>query len=194
VPPGFIDPAAGDFRLSRVATGQADDSAAIDKGSDLATALGLGGRTAFSDKYPDAGRADLGYHGTLLYPSTGAATLEAVSLGVAADGSASFALDGVLRPGAGSDGMSPGTDYAEVVFGEWSFPIWVGRQAGQPFAENGGTATATVTPLGDGGVRFAVRASGLALGAIRFPTSVSLRVGDDIGSTSALLAGTLQIP
>src|SRR5262249_6899751 len=74
-PPVFVNAAGGDFRLGRVATGQASDSPCIDRGSDTSSALGLAGRTAFTDKTPDTGQVDLGYHGTVLYPSQGTLTL-----------------------------------------------------------------------------------------------------------------------
>jgi len=61
--PGFVNAAGEDFRLGRVAAGQPTDSAVIDGGSELAAALGLGSRTAFTDRYPDTGPVDLGYHG-----------------------------------------------------------------------------------------------------------------------------------
>jgi len=63
--PLFIEPAGGDFRLSRQAAGQAQDSPAIDAGSDMAAALSLSGRSAFTDNSPDTGRVDLGYHGSV---------------------------------------------------------------------------------------------------------------------------------
>jgi parallel beta-helix repeat protein len=191
--PGFVDAANGDFRLGRIATGQLFDSPCIDRGSDTANAVGLGNLTAFSDKYPDAGRVDLGYHGTLLYPSQGTATISQASLTFGQGGTVGFVLSGTLQPGGGSDGMNPGADYAEVIFGDLNFSLWAGLQAGQVFSSNGGAVSATLVKLGDGSVSFHVQATGLSLSTVKFPTSVSLRVGDDVGSTSVLLQGTLQV-
>ena len=74
--PVFVAPANADFRLGRRATGQAADSPAIDRGSDTASNLSLGGRTAFTDKYPDVGQVDLGYHETLIRSSQGTLTVD----------------------------------------------------------------------------------------------------------------------
>lgn len=197
VPPGFVDAASGDFRLGRVATGQAADSGCIDRGSDTADAVGLGGLTAFTDKYPDAGRVDLGYHGTLLYPSQGVVTLSQVSLRLAQEGaSLSFAAN--LRPGAASDGLMLGRDFAQVVVGDLPFDLWTAgtRQNGPQwtFADASGRLTGTLRALADGSVDLAIEATGLSLSAIKFPTAVTVRIGDDYGSASALFVGRLDLP
>ncbi len=62
--PEPVDPANGDFRLSRIAAGQAVDSPCIDAGSAPARELGLHRRSALTDGSPDEGPVDLGYHGT----------------------------------------------------------------------------------------------------------------------------------
>lgn len=197
-PPGFVDAANGDFRLGRLSTGQASDSPCIDRGSDTAEAMGLGGLTAFTDKYRDNGRVDLGYHGTLLFPSQGTVSLSEVALTFGPGGSVGFTMSGSLRPGPDSDGVSPGADYAEVVFGDLTLPLWTAGfqpQGGYwTFTGGGGAVSATLSKLGDGSVAFSVHASGLNISAVKFPTSVSLRVGDDYGSASVLLQGTLHLP
>jgi hypothetical protein len=197
VPPGFVDAAGADFRLGRIATGQPGDSAAIDRGSDLASEVGLAGRTAFTDKYPDVGRVDLGYHGTLLYPSQGTVTIGKVSLTFDATG-ASLALSATLRPGAGGDGMSPGRDYAHITVGDLDVFLWTAgaRQQGSRwvFTGDGGAVSGVLEPQADGSMVFTVKTAGQALAGLKFPTSVGLRLGDDFGSASLLLSGTLRAP
>jgi hypothetical protein len=197
-PPRFVDPANGDFRLGRVATGQPADSGVIDKGSDTAGAVGLGLRTAFTDKYPDTGRVDLGYHGTLLYPSQGTATISQSTLTFAQDGTVGFNLTGTLVPGSAGDGMNPGVDYADVAFGDLDLPLWTAgfqQQGGQwVYSGNSGAVAAVLQKQVDGSVRFSVQASGLTLSLVKFPTSATLRVGDDYGSATVLLTGSLHTP
>ncbi len=198
VSPGFVDADNGDFRLGRTATGQAVDSPCIDRGSDTAVAVGLGSLTAFTDKYADVGRADLGYHGTLLYPTQGTATITQVALTLGPGGRATLALSGTLRPGAGSDGMRPGIDHAQVTFGDIDLSLWVaGFQPQGPqwvFSGDGGSVNAVLLKQVDGSVIFTVNATGLSPAAVKFPTSAGLRVGDDFGSASLLLQGTLTLP
>jgi Right handed beta helix region len=179
--PVFVAPANSDFRLGRKATGQAADSPAIDRGSDTAENLGLSGRTAFTDKYPDVGRVDLGYHGTLLRPSQGALTLDEMSLTFDPSGD-SFMLAGNLRPGEGSDGMELGLEYVEVEFGGrlFFFPACDSRVA--------------LNQLADDSVDVAVTGSA-DVGQILLPTlGCSLRLGDDFGSAVVRQRGTLQFP
>ena len=114
--PVFVAPTTADFRLGRKATGQAANSPAIDRGSDTAANLNLGGRTAFTDKYPDVGQVDLGYHETLIRSSQGTLTLDEMTLTFDPSGD-SFMLSGNLRPGEGSDGMELGLEYVEVELG-----------------------------------------------------------------------------
>lgn len=73
-PPLFINPAGADgilgeegfrdddFRLAHRRTGQAENSPAVDAGSDSAEALGVSNGTTALDGLPDAGRADAGFH------------------------------------------------------------------------------------------------------------------------------------
>jgi hypothetical protein len=98
-----------------VITGRPPDSVVIDKGSDLAAAVGFGARTAVTDKYPDTGRVDLRDHGTLLYPSQATMIIgdAALTIGSAAITTATVSV--TLQHGLGSDGLNPGLDYAEVV-------------------------------------------------------------------------------
>jgi parallel beta-helix repeat protein len=188
VTPGFVDATGGDFRLGRLATGQPADSGVIDKGSDTASAVGLGGRTAFTDKYPDVVRVDLGYHGTALYPSQGPMTVSQAALTFDQIGGVGFTFSGNLKPGAGSDGMNPGVDYAEVTFGDLDLLLWTAGYQQQ------GAVSATLQKQADGGVDFTIQATGLSLSSVKFPTSVGLRIGDDFGSATVLLTGSLHTP
>ena len=179
--PIFVAPASQDFRLGRRTTGQAADSPAIDRGSDTAENLGLGGRTAFTDKYPDVGWVDLGYHDTLIMSSQGTLTIDAVTLTLDPGGD-SFTLRGNLRPGQGSDGMEPGVEYVEVELAGLLrfFPV--------------GDPSVVLTKLADGSVNMTVTAT-IDFGQIMVPSTVaSFRLGDDFGSTSVHLRGTLQFP
>jgi parallel beta-helix repeat protein len=179
--PIFVAPASGDFRLGRKATGQAADSPAIDRGSDTAENLGLGGRTALTDKYPDLGRVDLGYHETLIRPSQGTLTIDAVTLTLDPSGD-SFTLSGNLQPGPGSDGMEPGVEYVEVDLG--------GVLRFLP----AGDSRVTLNKLSDGSVDMMVTVT-LDFGPILMPTvGASFRLGDDFGSAVVRLRGTLQFP
>jgi hypothetical protein len=110
------------------------------------------------------------------------------------NGTADLRLSATLHAGHESDGMRPGVDYAAVSFGDLELSLWAGRQAGQEFSSHGGTVRATLVKGADGHVSFSVHAVGLSLSTVKFPTSVSLRVGDDIASTSVLLQGSLQVP
>jgi parallel beta-helix repeat protein len=179
--PIFVAPAHGDFRLGRQATGQTADSPAINRGSDTAENLGLGGRTAFTDKYPDLGQVDLGYHETLLRPSQGTLTLDGatLTLGLSDDG---FTLSGNLRPGDASDGMEPGVEYVEVEFGGFLFFF------------PAGDSRVTLDKLADGSVDLTV--TGTAdFGQFLVPTlGASFRLGDDFASAVVRLGGTLQFP
>ena len=192
--PGFVDATNGDFRLGRVTTGQPVVSACIEKGPTPPTRSASGSLTAFTDKYPDSGRVDLGYHGTLLYPSTGSATINGASLTFGPGGSVDFAFSGILEAGAGSDGMRPGADYAAVTSVTGAIST-VGRPAGGPaVCEQRRNGERRAGAARGGTCQLNVQASGLQFAAVRFPVSVSLRLGDDVASASALLVGTLQVP
>jgi parallel beta-helix repeat protein len=193
--PGFVDAAGGDFRLGRVATGQPVDSPCIDKGSDTADGVGLGSLTAFADKYPDAGRVDLGYHGTLLYPSQGTMAIHQAVLTLDPSG-AGLVFSANLKPGAGSDGINPGNDFAQVTFGELTLSLWTAgtAQQGSQWIFTGNGVNGVLDKLPDGSVDVAVRATGLSLATLKFPTAIGVRVGDDYASASGLLVGTLQVP
>jgi len=62
VNPRFVSGADEGYYLSQVASGQANTSAAVDAGSGSALSLGLGARTTRSDRFPDIGIVDMGYH------------------------------------------------------------------------------------------------------------------------------------
>lgn len=61
-PAGFVDPAAGDFRLSQRTSGQSVTSPAVDAGGVDVADAGLTGTTTRTDGRPDVGPVDLGYH------------------------------------------------------------------------------------------------------------------------------------
>lgn len=196
--PGFVNAAAGDFRLGRVATGQPADSPCIDAGSDTSSATNLDGRTAFTDKLPDTGLVDLGYHGTPLFPTEGAVTLGSATITFNPGlGSDSFALTATLAPGAGSDGIRPGTNYAEVSFGSfvYSLPVsgFKSLGAGQ-WSYTGPQATGTFTRQANGSVVVSINAAGLNLAVSDQPIAIGIRIGDDFGSLQTKMTGSLKAP
>jgi hypothetical protein len=179
--PAFVTPGSGDFRLGRKATGQAIDSPVIDRGSDTADNLDLGGRTAFTDKYPDVGQVDLGYHGTQLRPAQGTLTVDGVTLTLDPGGD-SFTLSANLQPGSGSDGMEPGTEYVEVELGGALLFFSAGAPGVDLSRRSDGSVDVTVTGTVD-------------LGQILVPTlGTAFRLGDDFGSAVVRLRGALQSP
>ncbi|HEV8441134.1 MAG TPA: hypothetical protein VGT40_23845, partial [Methylomirabilota bacterium] len=85
-------------------------------------------------------------------------------------------------------GMNPGVDYAEVTFGDLDLLLWTAGYQQQ------GAVSATLQKQADGGVDFTIQATGLSLSSVKFPTSVGLRIGDDFGSATVLLTGSLHTP
>jgi hypothetical protein len=195
-PPGFIDPVSGDFRLGRKTTGQLTDSPLIDKGSDTAGALGLDGWTPYADKYPDAGLVDLGYHSTKLNPALGSVTANQVAITLTPLG-ASVALSVTFQPGAKSDGLELGKEYVEVGVGGFDLLLFAAgfQQNGSQWLYSGAGISGTLTEAPDHSVTLALQASGLAAETIISTfTSVSVSIGDDFGTTTVPLSGTLQYP
>lgn len=198
LPPVFVDPMTTDFRLGRKATGQTADSPLIDKGSDTAEAVGLGGRTAFTDKYPDKGRVDLGYHETLLHLAEGTPTVNQAA--IVLDGSGErFTVSANLRLGAKSDGVVLGTDFVLVTFG--GFPLFLPaigfQRQGSGWLYSGGeqVSQATLEDLGDGSVNVTLQTTGFAVEtAIATTTGIAVQIGDDFAATSISLKGTLSFP
>lgn len=195
--PIFVDPANGDFHLGRRDTGQVADSPVIDKGSDTAEAVGLGGRTAFIDKYPDTGRVDLGYHETRLHLAEGTLTVNQATVALSEAGE-DLTLSVNLRPSATSDGIEAGAEYVQVGFGGFQFflPSANAHGGGPQWTYVGaGGVSGTVTSLGDGSVDIALQATGLAAEAtLSTTTSISIHVGDDFAATAVPLRGILQYP
>ncbi len=196
--PGFVNPAAGDFRLGRVATGQPGNSPCIDAGSASSDAMNLGGRTAFTDKFPDTGLVDLGYHGTVLFPTEGTVTITAASMTFSqGTGNDSFTLSATLAPGAGSDGIKPGANYTELSFGSLvhSLPV-SGFQplGGGRWAYSGASTSGTFAKQPNGTVTVSVQATGLNLALSDTPIPIGIRIGDDFGSLPVKLTGTLKVP
>lgn len=196
--PIFIDPANNDFRLGRQATGQATDSPAINKGSDTAENLALGGRTAFSDKSPDVGQVDLGYHGTSLVVAEGSTTVNQATLSFSSTGQG-FTLAANLRPGTGSDGIEVGTDFVQISFGGYQYLLPVANfiQSGSTWVYNGGgnVSAASLEKLSDGSVNVTLQVSGLVLTAtISTSTGISVQIGDDFASAVLNFRGVLQYP
>jgi hypothetical protein len=198
VSPAFVDPANGDFRLSRQASGQSTDSPVIDKGSDTTENLGLSGRTAFTDKYPDVEQVDLGYHGTPLNPTEGTTTVNQATLtfSLADQG---FTLAAHLRPGADSDGVETGTEFIQISFGGYQYLLPIGSfiKSGSVwnYQGGGGVSSASIEELGDGSVNVTLQVSGLTLqAAISTSMGVSVQVGDDFASSLVNFRGVLQYP
>jgi hypothetical protein len=198
--PGYVDAAGLDFRLGRIATGQAADSPCIDRGSASADALGLAGRTAFTDKAPDEGpRVDLGYHGTVLVPSAGAVTVSALTMNFTpAVGGDTLSLSARLSPGDGSDGLGVGTDYVQVGIGTLFFTIPVtalAPQGADAWSVSGTppVASGTLTRAG-GAVDVVLTATGLNLTLADGPQAVQLRIGDDSGVATVPMRGSLVYP
>lgn len=179
--PAFVDEANGIFHLSRQASGQSVNSPCIDVGSDTAEALGLGMRTAFTDKSPDAGRVDLGWHGTLLRLAQGTLTVKKLVLLFTSKGN-SFTLVANLMPAASGDGIEPSPQYVEVQLG--------GSRLSLPT----GDPRVAITGLEDGSVDVTVAGS-LDFGQFELPLlGMTLRVGDDFGSVTGPLRGFLRFP
>jgi hypothetical protein len=197
VAPNFINPAQGDFRLGRRATGQGVDSPVIDKGSDTADAVGLGGRTAFIDKYPDTGPVDLGYHETRLNLTEGNVTVSQATMALSPGGE-DLTFTATLAPGAGSDGIELGMEYLEVSVGDFQFLLSTASAQGggaQWTYGSAGTISATATRVVNGAIEIARQANGLAAEAtVSMTTSVAIRLGDDFGATRIPLRGLLQYP
>jgi predicted outer membrane repeat protein len=82
--PLFVSGIRGDYYLSHAGLpGQSKDSPCIDAGSDSASALGMGNRTTRTDRVPDRGIVDMGYH----YPR---------EKGVAKCGVCDLVFDGII--------------------------------------------------------------------------------------------------
>jgi hypothetical protein len=201
--PGFVSTEVahpGFLRLGRVATGQAQNSPCIDRGSNTAEALGLGGRTAFSDKAPDTGAVDLGYHGVLLMPTEGAVSVSSAGMTFnTGGGNDSFTLSARLSPGAGSDGIEIGTEYTVINFGsfEYTLPASGFQDQGSGvwhYTGTGQLTSGTFQALPDGSVTLSVQASGLNLAYSDSPITIQVRVGDDFASSTMALRGTLAFP
>ena len=150
--PKFVNPGAFDLRLGRVASGQPANSPCIDVGSGTSDALAMSGRTTFTDKAPDVGLVDLGYHGTVLDPTEGTVTVNTASMTFNASppaGNDGFTLSVKLTPGVGSDGIQVGSEYAEVSFGSFFYALPVTgfqSQGGNVWSfTGGGGSTGTFT-------------------------------------------------
>jgi hypothetical protein len=198
--PRFVDASGSDFRLSRVATGQAANSPCIDAGSGSSEALNLEGRTAFTDKSADIGIVDLGYHGTLLDPTEGAVTVNTASITFNQSppaGNDSFTLSVRLAPGAGSDGIDVGNEYAEVSFGAFFYSLPVTGfqfQGGNVWTFSASGASGTFTRNANGSVDMSLQVTGLNLAYSDSPIFIGARIGDDFGSSQVGLAGTIRFP
>jgi hypothetical protein len=197
VAPNFIDPTRGDFRLGRKATGQGVDSPVIDKGSDTADVVSLGGRTAFIDKYPDTGPVDLGYHETLLHLTEGNVAVSQATVALSLGGE-DLTVTATLTPGAESDGVELGLEYLEMSVGKFQFflPIASAQGGGSQWTYGStGTVSATATRLTNGSIEIALQANGLvAETTVSMTTNIAIRVGDDFGATIIPLRGLLQYP
>ncbi|MHC4498685.1 MAG: LamG-like jellyroll fold domain-containing protein [Planctomycetota bacterium] len=60
--PCFVSGSEGDYYLSQITAGQANNSPCVDAGSDLADNLGMGMYTTRTDDIGDGGVVDMGYH------------------------------------------------------------------------------------------------------------------------------------
>lgn len=194
--PGFVNPGALDFRLGRIATGQARNSACIDAGDQTATARGLSSWTAFTDKAADTGIVDLGFHGTPIVPAQGTIAMEAASLNFVANGNDDFTLRFVLAPGAASDGINLGEEYAQISLGGMQFTLPVTGFTSQGsnvwrYTGASGITSGTFTKLGDGSVRVEVIATGQNLSASESQIPLQAQIGDDFASTAFKVQGTL---
>ena len=203
--PLFVDTAREDFRLGRVHTGQVADSPAINAGSDTSENWGLAGRTAFTDKLPDTGTIDLGYHPTLLYVAEGATTIGQATLTFDQEGQ-SFTFAGNLKAGLGNDGIETGTEFVQVAFGGYQcfFPSANFVRSGSGWVYNGNgvvasppitVAAASLEELPDGSVNVSIQTTGLAFEAlISTSMGIALQIGDDFGSALVNFHGTLEYP
>jgi hypothetical protein len=190
VPPGYVDAGGGDFRLRR-------NSQCVDQGSVAPDAAGLAGRTAFADKSPDEPpRVDLGHHGTLLRPSEGAISNLAIQITLGGTGGDNtFTLSARLTEGPDSDGLGLGSDYVEIALGGETFTLPASgftHQGGGTwtFSGPGPLTSATFTKSGDH-VDLSVAGSSAELLA---SATVLIRIGDDTGTASVAMRGTLVFP
>jgi parallel beta-helix repeat protein len=197
--PGYVNAPGSDFRLRRT-------SQSVDKGSVTPDAAGLAGRTAFTDKSPDAGsRVDLGYHGTVLKPSEGTVSNVGVQMTFTSTGFDTLTVSARLTPGAGTDGLGLGTDVVVLTVGSevlelaasgfncngtttltCSYNDGNGPVLSATFTKNGSAPGATVD--------LSVTAEASSLGAPVNPMAVEMRIGDDVGSFNATMRGTLVFP
>lgn len=199
--PQFVDPGNADFRLGRIATGQGANSPCIDAGSATSDALGLAERTAFTDKSADTGLVDLGYHGTLLDPTQGTVTVNTASMTFAQSppaGNDSFTLSVTLTPGAGSDGIGLGSEYAEVSFGSFFYLLPVtgfAFQGANQWSYTGADGSSgTFMKNANGSVDLTLQVPGLNLAYSDSPIAIGARIGDDFGSSQVGMRGTLTFP
>ncbi|MGE0682237.1 MAG: right-handed parallel beta-helix repeat-containing protein [Candidatus Binatia bacterium] len=194
--PVFVDAANYDFRLGRKATGQLMDSPVIDAGSDATDVIGLDGWTAFTDKHPDTGRVDLGYHGTQLNPALGVMTVNQAAISITLSGTGVI-MNAKFQPGTKSDGVELGAEFIEVGFGGFQLflPAAGFQKSGLQWTYGGGGISGTFTELPDKSVEIVLQASGLtAETTISTVLSVSISIGDDFGATTVPLQGSLQYP
>ena len=86
----------------------------------------------------------------------------------------------------------------DITFGDLDLPLWTAgfQQQGDQWVYSGssGAVGAALQKQVDGSLTFSVQASGLMLSLVKFPTSARLRVGDDYGSATLLLTGSLHTP
>lgn len=174
------------FCLGRTQTGQGSDSPAIDKGSNTAESLSLGGSTAFVDMSPDAGQVDLGYHAPLK-TTAGTLTITSATLTLGPT-SQIFNVKANLAPGPGSDGIQPSTQFAKLTIGGQPYYLW-------PGGGSSGSVSGTLNPGVNGSVDVNITVNGLALQAtVSLSTDIGIQVGDDFGSKSIIMKGTLVYP
>jgi hypothetical protein len=74
------------------------------------------------------------------------------------------------------------------------WPVGFAQQGTHWVYQDGtGATTAVVDALADGRLALSLTATSLASAAVKTPTSISVRFGDDHSSGTLLLQGTLQI-
>jgi hypothetical protein len=110
----------------------------------------------------------------------------------------SFELTVTLTPGAASDGIEIGQDYAELILGghEMFMPVVGFKKAKGKWSYIGlGPVTSgTFQALSDGSVKMTLKGSGAGLSPKDTPLSIGVRLGDDHGLRTVYVTGTLTYP
>ena len=109
-----------------------------------------------------------------------------------------LAIAGIIRPGAGSDGIDPPAEQVTLAVGDWSATLPAGsfvvRESGA-WGFNGPAGGAhlgiCLTPRTDGGYAYHIQLKRRLPARFDNPVRVKIAIGDDHGETSKTVYGTL---